>query len=258
VLNAQQRTLDAGGEPAEEVRKRASTLEAILNRIIKLILLALLVMLVLSVFDLWPMLTGLGLVAAALTLAGQAIILDYLMGILILAEGQYFNGDWISVDGPNGPLDGEVEEIGLRRTVLRNAQGVVHSVSNGLIRSPSNMTRVCSMATTEITILRGADLEKAIEISNRVGAELAADPAWMKRIIEPPQYLSVLSLTLDGATMRVRGRVVPGAQWQVASELRRRLTSALHEAGVEIDRWDRAAAALSMAGSSGASDDQPA
>jgi len=252
VVNAQQRTLESGGPPAEELHKRAATLEAILNRVIKLILLALLVMLVLSIFDLWPMLAGLGLVAAALTLAGQAIILDYLMGILILTEGQYFNGDWISVDGPNGPLDGEVEEIGLRRTVLRNAQGVVHSVSNGLIRSPSNMTRIFSMATTDITILRGADLETAIEVANRVGAELAGDPVWMERIIDPPQFLSVLSLTLDGAQIRVRGRVTPGAQWQVASETRRRLTVALHEAGVEIDRWDTASAALGLAGAGGA------
>ena len=46
---------------------------------------------------------------AALTLAGQSVILDYIMGVLILVEGQYFKGDTISV----GPIEGTVEEVGL-------------------------------------------------------------------------------------------------------------------------------------------------
>ena len=92
---------------------------------------------ILGVFDLWSVLAGLGLVLAALTLAGQAIILDYLMGILILTEGQYFKGDFVQL----GTVEGTVEEVGLRRTVVRDVRGTVHSVSNGTIRVSSNRTR---------------------------------------------------------------------------------------------------------------------
>jgi small conductance mechanosensitive channel len=243
VLKAQQATLDAGGENAEEVRKRAATLEDLLARLIRFAAITIFVVLVLSAFDLWPMLAGLGLIAAALTIAGQAIILDFLMGVLILAEGQYFKGDWISVDGPNQVLEGEVEEVGLRRTVLRNSQGVVHSISNGIIRSPSNMTRIYAMATVDMPVLHATDLDRTIEIVNRVGKELADDPAWKSRIIETPQYLYVSTLTIDGASVRVRGRVEPGQQWNVASELRRRLVKALTDEKIDIGRWDVPAAA---------------
>ena len=82
---------------------------------------------------------GLGLLAAALTLAGQDIVLDYLMGILILVEGHYYKGDWIAIGDPLGPVQGEVEDIGLRKTTIRDATGTVHNVSNGLIRLSSNL-----------------------------------------------------------------------------------------------------------------------
>lgn len=243
VLKAQQATLDAGGDNAEEVRKRAATLEDLLARLIRFAAIALFFILILSAFDLWPALAGLGLIAAALTIAGQQIILDFLMGILILAEGQFFKGDWISVDGPNQVLEGEVEEVGLRRTVLRNSQGVVHSVSNGIIRSPSNMTRVYAMATVDMPVLHATDLDRAITVINEIGTTLATDPKWKDLILEAPQYLYVSALTIDGASVRVRGRVQPGQQWVVASELRRRLVKALTDEKIDIGRWDTPGAA---------------
>ena len=132
--------------------------------------------LILSAFDLWPLLAGLGLLAAALTLAGQDIVLDYLMGILILVEGHYYKGDWIAIGDPLGPVQGEVEDIGLRKTTIRDATGTVHNVSNGLIRLSSNLTRVYSVASAEVQVLHAEDIDRTIEIAARVGNELSADP----------------------------------------------------------------------------------
>ena len=100
LLQVQNATLQAGSDPAEEQQKRAVTLEVVLGKLIRAGFLVALVILVLGVFDLWELLAGLGLVAAALTLAGQAIVLDYLMGILILVEGPFYKGDWIRCRPP--------------------------------------------------------------------------------------------------------------------------------------------------------------
>ena len=177
ILKAQQATLTTGGAPADELRKRAVTLEDLLGKVLRALVTAAFVALILSVFDLWPLVAGLGLIAAALTLAGQSIVLDYLMGILILFEGQYFKGDWISVAGGPNIIEGEVEEVGLRRTVLRDAAGVVHSVSNGTIRVSSNLTRVYAIATVEVQILRTSDVDRVIALVDEIGREMAADPA---------------------------------------------------------------------------------
>lgn len=227
-----------GVDQAEELQKRASTLELVLMKLLRAGVLLALVFLVLGVFGLWPLLASLGLVAAAITLAGQQIVLDYLMGILILVEGPYFKGDWIAVQGAGVNVEGEVEEIGLRRTTLRDGLGAVHSVSNGLIRVSSNLTRVYSLATVEVQIPRPQDLDRAIALAGRVGRELEEDREWGGRLYESPIDTWVTALTLDGATIRVQRRVPPALRVEATSELRRRLLAALAAESIGTGRWD--------------------
>lgn len=238
ILRAQQATLDGGGKPTAELRKRAATLEELLLKLIRIGVVLLFIILVLSVFDLWEMLAGLALVAAALTIAGQQVILDYIMGILILVEGQYYNGDWLVVPASNGVVQGVVEEVGLRRTILRDIDGTAHSVSNGEIRVASNMTRVYAVATVDMAVLRSRDLTKAIATVNTVCDEMAADPEWSKKIMDAPRVITVASLTLDGATVRVRFRVEPDSRWAAASELRQRLAVAFAAEEISLGKWD--------------------
>ena len=239
LLQVQNATLQAGSDPAEEQQKRAVTLEVVLGKLIRAAFLVALVILVLGVFDLWQLLAGLGLVAAALTLAGQAIVLDYLMGILILVEGPFYKGDWISVQAaPGAGTEGEVEEIGLRRTTLRDGLGALHSVSNGLIRLSSNLTRVYSIAAVDVQILRPQDLDRAIAVAGRVGRELGDDPAWSGRLFESPIDTWVTALTLDGAAITVRRRVPPDLRMAATSEMRRRLSVAFAAESIGTGRWD--------------------
>ncbi|MDF2733899.1 MAG: mechanosensitive ion channel family protein [Chloroflexota bacterium] len=239
LLQVQNATLQAGSDPAEEQQKRAVTLEVVLGKLIRAGFLVALVILVLGVFDLWQLLAGLGLVAAALTLAGQAIVLDYLMGILILVEGPFYKGDWIAVQAaPGATTEGEVEEIGLRRTTLRDGVGALHSVSNGLIRLSSNMTRVYSIAAVDVQILRPQDLDRAIAVAGRVGRALGDDPAWSGRLFESPIDTWVTALTLDGAAITIRRRVPPDLRLAATSELRRRLSVAFAAESIGTGRWD--------------------
>ena len=132
------------------------------------------ILVLLTWFDLLPVIAGLGVILAALTLAGQSIVLDYLMGILIVVEGPYYKGDWIQVGG----VEGEVEEVGLRRTMLRDTTGTVHSVSNGEIRIASNLTRVYARMQVDMTVAFGTDLDLVTRVVNEVGQAMADDPAW--------------------------------------------------------------------------------
>jgi len=243
VLRAQQATLDGGGAPAEELRKRADTLEELLNKLIRVTAIVLVLILLLSVFDLWPMVAGLGLIVAALTLAGQSIVLDYLMGILILIEGQFYNGDWISIDGPNSVIEGTVEEVGLRRTTLRDTAGVVHSISNGQIRISSNWTRVYAISSIQVHVLRGHDLTRALEVVEEVSKELMADPNWKDRILEAPAMTTISDMNLDGAVFWVRARTQPADRWNLSSEMIRRLAAAMAAEGISTARWDPSAVA---------------
>jgi small conductance mechanosensitive channel len=223
-----------GGEDAQryEVEKRVNTLENLLAKALRAGVVVAGIVVIMGVFDLWPLVAGLGIVAAALTLAGQSIVLDYLMGLLILVEGQYYVGDFVSLAG----VDGTVEEIGFRRTTIRDTSGTVHSISNGEIRMSSNFTRTYASAVVDIQGIRDEDVERAIDVIRDVAETLAADPDWSPRLLAPPGQPLAFAFTDIGATIRLSCRVVPDDRWRVAAELRKRIAIAFTAAGIEPNR----------------------
>lgn len=212
-----------------EVDKRVATIEDLVGKVLRALVVFALVAVVMGAFDLWPLLASLGLVLAAITLAGQAIVLDYLMGILIFTEGQYFKGDIIRV----GAVEGTVEEVGLRRTVIRDPRGTVHSISNGQIRASANLTRSFAMAVVHVEGIGDADVERAIGVLDAVGRAMAEDPELADRLLDVPGYAATTRLTAYGATLRLSGRVQPEHRIEVEAEMRRRVAAELAAAGVE-------------------------
>jgi small conductance mechanosensitive channel len=225
-----------GIDPAElnELRKRLSTVEDLISRLLRAVVVLVVAVVILTLLDLVSVILALGLLAAGIAIAGQSIVLDYLMGVLILVEGQFYVGDWITIATSNSTVSGTVEEIGLRRTVLRDVSGTVHSVSNGEIRVSSNMTRVYAVLQVEIPLVAETDLERAIAITNRVGAEMYADPEWSTRLLEAPAYASIPTVSDLGITLRAAGRVQGEDRFSAASELRRRLLVAFATDGVAL------------------------
>jgi moderate conductance mechanosensitive channel len=235
-----------------EADKRAATLEDLISTILRLTVVLVTVLVLLTWFDLLPVIAGLGVLAAAITLAGQSIVLDYLMGFLIVVEGPYNKGDWIQVGG----VEGEVEEIGLRRTTLRDTSGTVHSVSNGEIRISSNLTRIFARMQVDMTVAFGTDLDAVTRIVNEVGAEMAAEPEWKDRLLETPTLTRVPALGDLGITVRVAGKVRPTDRWTAPSELRKRLIVAFQANGIEIPV--RAQFPVGASGGSGSAPTGPA
>ena len=224
---------------ADEAAKRVATIEDLLAKLIRALVIVVLVLVLLTVLGLLPVLAGLAVVAAALTLAGQSIVLDYLMGLLILIEGQYSKGDWIAV----GALEGTVEEVGIRRTIVRDSTGTVHSISNGQIRTSSNLTRVFANMVVDVTIVDGGQVERAMAVIDEVGLAMAADPAWRDVLLETPRPTRVTALTEAGLTLRATARVRAAERWSAPSEFRRRLVTAMSAAGIAMSPRDHYAAA---------------
>lgn len=229
VMHAQDAALADDPARRSEIDRRVTTLEDLLAKVLRFSVVAAFVCVILGAFDLWSVLAGLGLVAAAITLAGQSIVLDYLMGLLILLEGQYFKGDFVRI----GTVEGTVEEVGLRRTVVRDVRGTLHSISNGLIRESSNLTRTYAMATTHVEGIADRDVEAVIELLDEVGRSMADDPDWTDQLLDTPGYTGTTKLSSYGATMRLSGRVRPESRTKIELEMRRRIAAGLAARGIE-------------------------
>ena len=238
VINAQSTRLPSGSSSAEEVGKRIGTIEDLLRKLLRLGVLTGFVIMVLAVFELYAIIAAIVLLVVAVVFATKDVVLDYVMGFLILVEGPFFKGDYVSI-GLHPGTEGVVEEIGLRRTVLRDPTGASNAVSNGLIRLSTNLTRLFSVAVVDIHVLHADKLDLALETMTRVAGELREDAAWADRFPpDAPTNVWVTGIGMDGASVRLQLQVHTGAQGEVASELRRRLVAALASASIPTGRWD--------------------
>jgi len=220
------------GEPEEEVKKRADTLSRVLVSVGQVVVLFIATFMVLSELeiDITPILAGVGVVGIAIGFGAQSSIKDLIAGLFIILESQYRVGDVVRI----ADIAGLVEDINLRRTVLRDLDGVVHVVPNGEIRVASNFTKEWSRVNLNVSVGYGEDLDHVILVINRVGKELAEDPEWAPLILKAPQVLRVDDLGSSGIDIKILGDTKPIRQWDVMGELRKRLKKAFDEEGIEI------------------------
>jgi small conductance mechanosensitive channel len=222
----------AKGESKEGIKKRTDTLVSVFLGMGKILIIIIALLMVLSEFgiSIGPILAGLGIAGLAISFGAQYLIRDLIAGIFVIFENQYRVGDVAKV----ADIAGIVEEINLRKTVLRDLDGIVHHVPNGEIRVASNYTRHFARVNLNVSVGYGTDLDQAISVINRVGQELAADDAWSKLIISAPQVLRVDNLGDSGIDIKILGDVRPLQQWAVTGELRKRIKKTFDEEGIEI------------------------
>jgi small conductance mechanosensitive channel len=235
-------------EPEIEVTKRIETLSHVIYRTALVVVLIIVVMTLLPEFGInpAPMIAGLGLAGLAVGFGAQNLVKDLINGMFILVENQYGRNDVVTIAG----VTGLVEDINLRRTTLRDLDGTVHFVPHSQVEVASNWTKGFSRVNLNVTVSYDSNLDHVIEVVNRVGKELAEDPAFMTLIKEPPHVLRVDGFRETGIDIKVVGETVPIEQWTVMGELRLRLKKAFDAEGIVIPspmRMAQFAAAAAMA-----------
>ncbi len=222
---------------AVELRKRMDTLDDFGARAIQAFILVVAALMALGHLglDIGPAVAGLGVVGIAVGFGAQALVRDYLNGALILVENQFAKGDVVRLAG----VTGTVEDLTLRRTTVRDLDGVVHTIPNGEIKVASNLTRVWARINQDLTLAYGTDIERAITVVDEVGAAMLADPVWKRRVLEAPRVERVEALGEYGITLKILGSVRATEQWAAAGEFRKRLLAALEANGIEIPRPQR-------------------
>ena len=213
-------------------RRRLETLVLVATRLGRAVLLVLIV--ATAITTLAPeVLSGLGAlgvalgaaVGAALGFGAQQLVRDYLNGILILGENPFSVGDVVAIAG----IRGTVEEVGLRRTVVRDTDGVVHSVPNGEILVASNFTRTYARLNERFAVAAGTDITRATAVLGDACTAFAEADGWSDRFIEPPRVVRVDAAAVGevGIPILVSATVRPGDRLEIAGELRRRALEAL-------------------------------
>ena len=219
---------------AIEVQKRMDTLDELGANVVRSFVVLIAGVMVLSALDLdvGPAIAGLGVVGIAVGFGAQSLVRDYLNGALILIENQYSKGDVVSIAG----VSGSVEDFSLRRTTLRDLDGVVHTVPNGEVKVASNRTRTWARINQNVTVAFGTDIDKAITVVDDLGRQMHDDPIWKRRILEPPRVERVESIEERGITLKILGTVRASEQWAAGGEFRKLLLEAFARNGIQLPR----------------------
>ncbi len=214
-----------------EKEKRGHTIAQLVRSAGRVVIIALAVLLTLNIFiEIGPLLAGAGVAGLAISFGAQSLVKDIITGFFILMEDQFTVGDAVEILG----VAGVVERMTLRVVMIRDLNGVLHTVPNGQITMVSNKTRGWARAVVEVGIGYAAELDPALEVFRSEAERFAADPGWQVHFDGSPEVLGVESLADSAVVIRTVMRTAPGSQWLVAREFRRRIKNRLDQEGIEI------------------------
>jgi small conductance mechanosensitive channel len=217
---------------AAEAKKRAHTLGNTLRHalLITLSFIASLMILGELGIQLGPLLATAGIGALAIGFGAQNLVKDVINGFFILFENQYRIGDVIEVVG----VSGLVESVSLRKTVLRDLEGKVHTIPNGEIKIVSNLSKEWSRSVLDIGISYRENVDQVINLLAQIGRELETEELYKSAILGPLQILGVENFGESQLIIRIMMKTVPLRQWEVGRELRRRIKNRFDEKGIQI------------------------
>ncbi len=222
--------------------ERASTIDSLLRSLSTAVIYGAALILMLEVFgiSLIPVIASAGVLSLAIGFGAQSVVEDLLRGVFMLAEDQFGVGDRVDI----GSVNGYVERVTLRTTVIRDTTGTLWHVPNSQIDWVANEAQKSSRATIEIGVSYTVDLEEATNVLQLAADDLTNDPDWSDIVQRPPEVSGVQELGDDAVNIRVIVWVEAGARRRFERVLRRRLKEALDAAGVEmpnrqVDVWVR-------------------
>ncbi len=176
-----------------------------------------------------PLLASAGIAGLAIGFGAQTLVKDFINGFFILAENQYDIGDTIRIAG----VQGVVENMTLRRTVLRDADGTVHTVPSSDIIVVSNLTRDWTQINLHVSVAYGVDSDRVIGLLKQLGEEMAQDPVFGKMIVATPEVPGIDKVSGNAVDYLMLVKTEPGSQFAVKRELQRRIKVSFEQNQIE-------------------------
>jgi small conductance mechanosensitive channel len=216
-------------ESASRTPARAETLAGVGASLVRIVVWTIAVLLIIDKIGInpGPVLAGASIIGVAVGFGAQSLVKDFVSGFFMLAEDQFGVGDTITV------LDvtGAVEEVNLRVTRVRAADGTVWYIPNGEIRKVGNSAKEWSRAIVDVTIPAKCDVDAATAAISGELTSFSEDADWSDAVLEAPEMLGTESISPDEVTLRITAKTRPPDRAKVGRELRARIGARLRRDG---------------------------
>ena len=210
-------------------KKRVNTTLSIINNCLKYIVIFLTILVVLNSYgiDVSSILAGVGIMAAVLTLAFQDLAKDFIAGISIVMEDQFEIGDNVMING----FRGDVIEMGLKTTRIRDYKGAVQIIANHMITEVTNYSLNPSLAEVTIQVDSDNDLDKVENIIKKTMEQIDKTYDFLKGKTE---LWGVEMVDQNSVTYKVVVKTKSGKDFDIQRNMRRDLQAALTTAGIKM------------------------
>ena len=192
----------------ERAEERADTIGSLLRSLSSGVIFGIAAIMILATFGISvvPAIASAGVLAIAIGFGAQSVVEDFLRGIFMLAEDQFGIGDRIDV----GSVNGYVERVTLRTTVIRDPDGVLWHMPNSEINYVANEFQESNRAVVEIAIPYGSDMRNAMEVLGEAAVQACAHPEWTELVHGSPEVRGIQELEAHDISVRVQVWVDPG------------------------------------------------
>lgn len=210
-------------------KKRVNTTLSLINNCLKYIVIFLTILVVLNSYgiDVSSILAGVGIMAAVLTLAFQDLAKDFIAGISIVMEDQFEIGDNVMING----FRGDVIEMGLKTTRIRDYKGAVQIIANHMITEVTNYSLNPSLAEVTIQVDSDNDLDKVENIIKKTMEQIDKTYDFLKGKTE---LWGVEMVDQNSVTYKVVVKTKSGKDFDIQRNMRRDLQAALTTAGIKM------------------------
>ena len=169
-----------------------------------------------------------GVGGLAIAFASQSIISDFIKGAFIIIDDKIRVGEWIQT----ASAEGEVEELNLRTTKIRDFNGSIHIIPNSQIEKVQNFNRGTAKSDVSFRLSYDTDLKEAKEIIEKVSKELK-NSEYKKDFIEDFSFFEINSFDEFSYKVRMLAEVKAGSQWAIARKARELIKLEMEKRGIK-------------------------
>ena len=211
---------------------QTNTFKSLVTSIFNYIMYFIIVTVVLSIFgvNVTSLLTVAGVGGVAIGFGAQTLVKDVISGLFIWGEGSIAVGDVVDING----LQGEVESIAIRTTVVRNFNGNVYTIPNGDIRTITNMSRGFKRAVVNIPCPYDWVSEDLVAM---IKEEMEIAGREIEGIDGPPEVMSIVSFENNCVMVQVAAACPVGEHWRIERDIRTRIKARFDREGIIMPHY---------------------
>lgn len=174
-----------------------------------------------------PLLAGAGIAGLAIGFGAQSLVKDVISGFFIVFEDQFAVGDYVYVAG----VEGDVEEIGLRTTKIKDWTGERYVIPNGNITQVTNYSIHNGVPVIDINIPYENDVYEAKKVIEDINQKVFQTT---DIFLTEPEVIGVQTFDVSHYVIRIIAETTPGEQWSAERYLREVIQSELYSRGIAI------------------------